>query len=86
MRTAVLLSLLVLVPSADDEDPAVAAARARQGAVQSLYVEFRQTVVIAPGGLSVDSQSREAVSVLVLDGLKYRYEGRYLIADPNRAA
>ncbi len=58
MHTTALLSLLTLISSALEDDPAIAAARARQEAMRTIYLRFKRTEVVVPGGISDDNPTR----------------------------
>jgi hypothetical protein len=102
MRTTILpatvaltLSTFLLFPkasrSAEEDTPAVAAARARQEAVKTLYVEFKLTEVMAKGAVSdarpeiygkkapvpAEDMTIESINRLVIDGEKARLEDNH---------
>jgi len=78
---AALLLLVGLCLAAPADDPAVVAARRRQDAAKSFAVEYKQTEVIAPGGLystvkPIPAEETTIVSTgrVVVDGAKVRFE------------
>src|SRR5947208_2849428 len=88
MTSVVVLTVLAGVRG--DEDPAIAAARARQQAVTSLSVEYTVKEVIEKGGcfpLTANPQKPipaqqtvlESKNRLIIDGRKFRFEDNHIV-------